>query len=261
MNILDSYKKLFNLKGKIALVAGGAGGIGAAISEGLASFGAEVIICGRNGEKAQKIANGIVQAGGKATGKSLDITDSVKTNELVDNLDKDYGKIDILVNCVGTQIETPAIEYKAEDWDKIFDINLKSAFYLSQTVARVQIPKGGGKHIHISSVRSKLGIHRGYIGYCTTKGGMNLMVKQLATEWAQYNITVNAIAPTFIRTELVAKYLNDPDFYNPLVKRIPLGRVGEPIDIAGMGIYLASPAADFITGQIIFADGGVTACQ
>jgi len=261
MNILDNYKNLFNLKGKIALIAGGAGGIGAAISEGLSSLGAEVIICGRNGKKTQETAKRITQAGGRASGKSLDITDLNRTSKFIDDLDKDYGKIDILINCVGTQIETPALEYKEEDWDRIFDVNLKSAFYLSQAVARVQIPKGGGKHIHISSVRSQLGIHRGYIGYCSTKGGMNLMVKQLATEWAKYNITVNAIAPTFIRTELVAKYLNDPEFYNPLVKRIPLGRVGDPIDIGGMAMYLASPAADFITGQIIFADGGVTACQ
>jgi len=261
MNILETYRNLFNLKGKVALVTGGAGGIGSAVSEGIASLGSEVIICGRNEKKAVDVANKIIEAGGKARGKSLDITDIEKTNKFVDSLDKSYGKIDILVNCVGTQIEAPAIEYKETDWDKIFDINLKSAFYLSQAVARVQIPKGGGKQIHISSVRSKLGIHRGYIGYCTTKGGMNLMVKQLATEWAQYNITVNAIAPTFIRTELVAKYLDDPDFYNPLVKRIPLGRVGEPIDIGSMAMYLSSPASDFITGQIIFADGGVTACQ
>lgn len=261
MNILDSYKNLFNLKGKVALVTGGAGDIGSAISEGIASLGAGVIICDINEKKAINVANRIIEAGGKVRGKSLDITDIEKTNKFVDSLDKSYGKIDILINCVGTQIEAPAIEYKEKDWDKIFDINLKSAFYLSQAVARVQIPKGGGKQIHISSVRSKLGIHRGYVGYCTTKGGMNLMVKQLATEWAQYNITVNAIAPTFIRTELASKYLDDPNFYNSLVKRIPLGRVGEPIDISGLAMYLSSPASDFITGQIIFADGGLTACQ
>lgn len=261
MNTLETYKNLFNLKGKVALVSGGAGGIGSAISEGLASLGAQVIVCGRNGKKTEELANRIITAGGKANGYAMDIVDFKKTKEFIDGLDKDYGKIDILINCVGTQIEAPAVDYREEDWDRIFDVNLKSAFYLSQAVARVQIPKGGGKQIHISSVRSLLGIHRGYIGYCTTKGGMNLMVKQLATEWAKYHITVNAIAPTFIRTELVRKYLDDPNFYDPLVKRIPLGRVGEPIDIAGMAMYLASPASDFITGQIIFADGGVTACQ
>lgn len=261
MNILDVYKNLFNLKGKIALVTGGAGGIGSAISEGIASLGAEVIICGRNGKKTVNVANKIIEAGGKARGESLDITDIEKTNKFVDSLDKSYGKIDILINCVGTQIEAPATEYTETDWDKIFDTNLKSAFFLSQAVTRAQIPKGGGKQIHISSVRSKLAINRGYIGYCTTKGGMNLMVKQLATEWAQYNITVNAIAPTFIRTELVEKILSDPDFYNPLLKRIPLGRVGEPIDLSGIAMYLSSPASDFITGQIIFVDGGITACQ
>ncbi|MBC7223572.1 MAG: SDR family oxidoreductase, partial [Anaerolineae bacterium] len=117
------------------------------------------------------------------------------------------------------------------------------------------------KHIHITSVRSLLGIPRGYIAYCSSKGGMNLMIKQLATEWAKYGITVNGIAPTFTRTELVKAYLEDPDFYNPLVARIPLGRICEPIDLAALAIYLAAPASDFINGQIIFADGGLTATQ
>jgi gluconate 5-dehydrogenase len=110
-------------------------------------------------------------------------------------------------------------------------------------------------------VRSQLGIPRGYIAYCSGRGGMNMMIKQLATEWAKHGITVNGIAPTFTRTELVKDYLEDPDFYNPLVARIPLGRICEPIDLAAMAIYLSAPASDFVTGQIIFADGGVTATQ
>ena len=169
--------------------------------------------------------------------------------------------IDVLVNCVGGHVDAPAEEYLEDDWDSVFEINVKAAFFLSQAVANVQIPKGGGKHIHISSVRSQLGIHRGYSAYCSSKAALNLMIKQLATEWAKHQIKVNGIAPTFTRTELVKQYLDDPDFYNPLVARIPLGRVAETIDIAGMAIYLAAPASDFITGQIIFADGGVTACQ
>ncbi|MDA3834988.1 MAG: SDR family oxidoreductase, partial [Spirochaetales bacterium] len=205
---------------------------------------------------------GIVDAGGKAFGYGLDIVDLAATAEFVEKRAAEFKNIDILINCVGMQIENPAEEYKEEDWDTLFDVNLKSGFFLSQAVAKVQIRNNaGGKHIHLSSVRSMLGIRRGFIAYCTTKGGMNLMVKQLATEWAKYNITVNAIAPTFIRTEQVAKYLNDPEFYKGLVERIPLGRVGEPEDISGMAMYLAAPAADFITGQTIFADGGVTSSQ
>jgi gluconate 5-dehydrogenase len=257
----ETYRNLFNLDGKVALVAGGAGGIGNAVCEGLSSLGATVVICGRTGSKAEKLAANINASGGKAWGTEIDIINIERVRQFVPEVVEKFGKIDVLINCVGMQIEAPAEEYKPEDWDRIFEVNLKSAFFLSQAVAKEQIPRDGGKHIHISSVRSLLGIHRGYIGYCSSKGGMNLMIKQLATEWAKHKITVNGIAPTFVRTELVKVYLEDPNFYKPLVARIPLGRVGEPIDIAGLAMYLSAPASDFITGQIIFADGGVTACQ
>jgi NAD(P)-dependent dehydrogenase (short-subunit alcohol dehydrogenase family) len=258
---LDIYRDLFKLDGRVAMVAGGAGGIGRAISEGLGSFGATVVVCGRTGSKAEKLAGDINASGGKAWGAELDVLDIERVRRFVSDVVTRFDRLDVLINCVGAHIEAPAEEYTPQDWDIIFNLNLKSAFFLSQAVARVQIPREGGKHIHISSVRSLLGIHRGFAEYCSSKGGMNLMVKQLATEWAKYRITVNGIAPTFIRTEQVKKYLEDPDFYNPLVARIPLGRVGEPIDLAGLAIYLSTPASDFITGQIIFADGGVTACQ
>lgn len=258
---LETYRNLYRLEGKVALVAGGAGGIGSAICEGLAAFGAFVVVAGRTEAKAKKLAAEIVAAGGRAEGAALDITDITRTRQFVRETGERYGNIAILVNCVGGHKEAPAEEYAEEDWDRIVDLNLKAAFFLSQAVAQVQIPNGGGKHIHITSVRSLLGIRRGYIAYCSSKGGMNLMIKQLATEWARYHITVNGIAPTFTRTELVKAYLDDPSFYGPLVARIPLGRICEPMDLAALAIYLAAPASDFITGQVIFADGGLTATQ
>ena len=258
---MDRYRNLFSIEGKVALVAGGAGGIGSAIAEGFASFGATVVIAGRTGAKVKALSEEINHSGGKAWGAEIDTTDVARVRDFIPEVEEKFGGIDVLVNCVGGHVDAPAVDYKEEDWDHVFELNVKSAFFLSQAVAQVQIPKGGGKHIHISSVRSLLGIHRGYSAYCSSKAALNLMIKQLATEWAKHQITVNGIAPTFTRTELVKEYLEDPDFYNPLVARIPLGRVAETIDIAGMAIYLAAPASDFITGQIIFADGGVTACQ
>jgi len=261
MTDMEKYRSLYRLDGKVALVAGGAGGIGSAISEGLAAFGATVLVCGRTGAKTEALAEAITKAGGKAFGFEIDTTDVARVRKFIPEMAEKHGNIDILVNCVGGHVDAPAEAYKEEDWDSVFEINVKAAFFLSQAVANVQIPKGGGKHIHISSVRSQLGIHRGYSAYCSSKAALNLMIKQLATEWAKHQIKVNGIAPTFTRTELVKQYLEDPAFYNPLVARIPLGRVAETIDIAGMAIYLAAPASDFITGQVIFADGGVTACQ
>lgn len=261
MSSFDAYRKLYNIEGKVALVAGGTGGIGSAISEGLAAYGATVVICGRDGAKAKALAAQIEAAGGRASGAALDILDFAAVRRFVDQAVERFGALDVLINAVGTHVDTPAEDYAETDWDRVLDLNLKAAFFLSQAVARVQIPQGGGKHIHISSVRSLLGIQRGYVAYCSGRGGMNMMIKQLATEWAKYGITVNGIAPTFTRTDLVKDYLEDPDFYNPLVARIPLGRICDPTDLAAMAIYLSAPASDFVTGQIIFADGGLTATQ
>jgi NAD(P)-dependent dehydrogenase (short-subunit alcohol dehydrogenase family) len=261
MAFFDAYQKLYNIEGKVALVAGGTGGIGSAICEGLAAFGATVVPFGRDGARAEALAARIETAGGRAWGAALDMLDFEAVGRFAEQVVERFGALDVLINAAGTHVDSPAKDYAEADWDRVLDLNLKAAFFLSQAVARMQIPRRGGKHIHISSVRSLLGIHRGYVAYCSSRGGMNMMIKQLATEWARYGITVNGIAPTFTRTELVKDYLDDPDFYNPLVARIPLGRICEPIDLAAMAIYLSAPASDFITGQIIFADGGVTATQ
>ncbi|HVP18031.1 MAG TPA: SDR family oxidoreductase [Spirochaetia bacterium] len=260
--LLAKYEKLFDLTGSTALVAGGAGGIGQAVSEGFAAYGCTVVLTSRTAEKAEKIAGRIRDAGGKAYGVALSADSMEAVRRTVEGVRADQGRIDILVNCIGSHIEAPAEDYREEDWDKIFNGSVKTAFFLSQAVAKGQIGHGGGRHIHVSSVRSQLGLQgRGYVSYCSSRGAMNMMIRQLASEWAKHHINVNGIAPTFTRTDLVAKYLNDPAFYNPLIARIPLGRVADPIDLAGLAIYLAAPASSFITGQIVFADGGVTACQ
>ncbi|GAB6275580.1 MAG: SDR family oxidoreductase [Rectinema sp.] len=258
---LNAYRAMFDLKGTNALVAGGAGGIGSAVSAGLAALGCRVFLTARHEQKAEEVAQAIREEGGEAIGLSLDVKSMENLERFSEDLHKKVPKIDVFINCVGTHIEAPAEEYSEKDWDHILSVNLKTAFFLSQEIAKHQIGAGGGKHIHVTSVRGQLGISRGYISYCVSRGGMNMMIKQLATEWAKYGITVNGIAPTFTKTSLVAQYLEDPAFYKPLVARIPLGRVCEPSDIAGLAMYLASHASDFITGQIMYVDGGLTATQ
>lgn len=259
---LNVYTDLFSLKGKKALVAGGAGGIGTAISEALCAGGATVYISARDVKKSESAAKAIRDKGGDAHGVALSVDEIPTMKGQVAAITEKAGGLDIVVNCVGMHIERAAEEYDEADWDKVIDVNLKAALFLSQAVAKDQIARNiKGKHIHITSVRSILALKRGYISYCASRGGMNMMIKQLATEWAKYGITVNGIGPTFTRTSLVAEYLEDPAFYEPLVARIPLGRVCEPQDVAALAIYLASAASDFVTGQIIFTDGGLTACQ
>src|SRR3990172_599287 len=276
----EQFARMFRFDGKVALVAGGYGGIGSTISHGLAQLGATVAIAGPAVDKgntcvesirgrgytspapAKSPTKGSGAARAQAFALGFEITEPESIATMVDDMVKQAGKVDILVNCVGMHIEKPAEDYTVEDWDRVNSVNLRGAFLLSQAVGRQMIRQGsGGKHIHVSSVRSMLGIRRGYISYCATKGGMNLMVKQLATEWARHQINVNAIAPTFIRTDLVKHYLEDREFYTALVNRIPLGRLGETINVAGAALFLASSASDFITGHVLFVDGGVTASQ
>lgn len=253
---------MFDLNGRVALVAGGYGGIGEAVSWALASRGATVIVSGRSQERATLLVHQLTSAGHRAYAFSFDMGKVDDIRRHVDEVVQAHGSVDILVNCVGTQREQRAEDVTEEAWDAVSDMNLKSAFFLAQAAGRHQIRKGSGCQIHITSVRSLLALRgRGYAAYCATKGGLNILVKQLAAEWAPFGITVNGIAPTFIRTELVRSYLDDEQFYKSLVDRIPLGRIGDPIDVAGVALFLASPAAAFITGQILFVDGGITATQ
>ena len=182
---------------------------------------------------------------------------------MVDEVSGHFGKLDILVNCVGLNREESAEEVTEEMFDYVYSVNLKSAMFQAQAVARCMIQQGtGGKQVHLGSVRSLLALRdRGYAAYCAAKGGLITLCKQLSAEWAPHNINVNVVAPTFIRTEQVAQMLSDPTFYSNLVARIPLGRIGEPADVMGAVLFLASPASNFITGQTLYLDGGITSTQ
>lgn len=259
---MNQYKNLFDMHDKVVFSAGGAGAIGAEMARALAAFGAKIAIADISADAVKRVTSALNGSGARVMGVEIDVTDENSVASAVADVESALGPIDVLINTAGTHIEQPAHELEMAAWDIVLGINLRGAFILSQAVSRSMIAKNkGGSHIHITSVRSNLGIRRGYAAYCASKGGLAILIKQLATEWATYGIRVNGIAPTFTRTPLVEDYLTDPDFYKALVQRIPLGRVCETRDLAGIAVFLASEASAFITGQNIFVDGGVTATQ
>lgn len=259
-NLLDS---LFRLDNKVALVPGGYGGIGEAVVRGLAQVGAKVAIAGHNAEKAHALAETLKSEGYDVFAAPFDANSVDEIRQMVDAVAAHYNRIDILVNCVGLNREEKAEEVTEEMFDFVYTANLKSAMFLSQAVARHMIQQGdGGKHIHLGSVRTLLALRgRGYAAYCAAKGGLATMCKQLAAEWASHKINVNVIAPTFVRTEQVAAMLSDPEFFAALTARIPLARVAEPEEVMYAVLYFVSQASNFVTGQVLYLDGGITATQ
>jgi gluconate 5-dehydrogenase len=254
---------LFDLTGQVAYLPGGYGGIGEAIAWTLAHHGATVAVSGRSREKAEAAAERLRGAGHRASGLAFDAHSVASIRSAVDAVAAEYGRLDILVNCVGLNREQPLAEVTEDAFEEVFAINVKAAMFLGQAVSRHQVAGGrGGRQVHFGSVRSALGIRgRGYSAYCAAKGGLALLVKQHAMELAPHAITVNCIAPTYVRTEMIAHHLARPDFLAATLPRIPLGRLGEPRDIAGAALLFCSPAGGFITGQTLYIDGGITASQ
>jgi gluconate 5-dehydrogenase len=255
--------RLFDIDGMRVFLPGGYGAIGEAIAWGFAQRGAKVAIAGPSGAKAEALAVDIRAAGYIAEGLLLDARDTMAIAEVTDAIVGSFGGIDVLVNCVGIQREQPLLEVTPDAFDLMYETNLKSAMFLAQAVARHQIAAGnGGRHIHLLSVRSHLALRgRGYSAYCATKGGLAMLVKQHAMELAPHNITVNGVAPTFIRSDRIRPHLERAEFSENLLKRNPLGRIGDPIEIVGPVIAFAAASGSYITGQVVYVDGGVTASQ
>ncbi|MCC7007775.1 MAG: SDR family oxidoreductase [Acidobacteria bacterium] len=258
-----SADRFFRLDGKVALVTGGSGGIGSAVCEGLGVMGAKVAVADVNREKAAALADELKGKGIEARAWAFNALSGDDTRRMVDEVASGFGRLDILVNTVGGQREETADDLTEENFDHVIDLNLKSAAFQAQAAARHMITGGsGGKQVHFGSVRSQLALRgRGFVAYCAAKGGLAIMCRQLASDWAPHRVNVNVLAPTFVRTEQVAKWLNDPDFYRNLVARIPLGRVAETDDVVGAVLFLVAPASDFVTGHTLFLDGGVTTTQ
>ena len=244
-------KAELSLEGKIAFVPGGYGGLGAAICRGLAAHGVKVIVAGRSLTQANALAEKI---------RGVAIAMDVRDPQDIQNSLKSTKRIDILVNCAGVQREETLDKVTEDAWDEVLGTNLKAAMFLAQAVAKRQ--RRGGKQVHLLSVRAQLGLRgRGYSAYCAAKGGLAMLVRQHACELAPRGICVNGVAPTVVRTRMGAHWLKNPKTRAWLQERIPLGRVAEPKDVLGAVLFFCSRAADYVTGQILYVDGGLTASQ
>ncbi|HKV88766.1 MAG TPA: SDR family oxidoreductase [Candidatus Dormibacteraeota bacterium] len=260
-----ALERLFRLDGRVALVVGGAGGIGSAMAEAMGLAGAMVAVAGRTAESLEVVAGRVRDTGAQSLAVAGDANDPEECARIVAETVGRFGRLDIVLNAIGGGAGTAlfaAEDYPLAEWERIVDLNLRSTVLPTQAAVKAMIEgKRGGRVLNISSVRGQLGINAGYSAYVAAKGAINALTRQWATEWARHRITVNAIAPTFVDTPQVASLLADPVFKGKLVDRIPLKRVGETKDLVGPVLFFCSEASSYVTGQVLTVDGGLTATQ
>ncbi len=250
---------LFSLEGKVALVTGGTHGLGMAMAEGLAQAGAELVITGTTPEKMDNALKYYQDKAFKATGYLFDVTDETEAEKFVGKIIAEHGKIDILVNNAGIIKREAAVSMQVSDFRRVIDVDLVGPFIMSQLVVKDMIQRKEGKIINICSMMSELG-RNSVSAYAAAKGGLKMLTRNLATEWAPHNIQVNGIGPGYFATSQTAPIRVDGNPFNDfIIQRTPAGRWGDPEDLAGTAIFLASKASDFVNGQVIYVDGGILA--
>ncbi len=252
MNILN----LFKLSGKVGIVTGGSRGIGKTLALALADAGADVIVTDVLAHQGQEVVQEIKKKNSLFI--KVDLSQKIEIAKMVSETMKHFGRIDILINNAAINIFSPAEEFSLEDWNKVMSVNLTGVFLCAQAVGKVMIEQKRGKIINIASVGGMTGTYRKAIAYDSSKAGVINLTRSLAVEWGKYNINVNAIAPGMIETDLTRRRLEDKEFYDSFIKRVPLGKIGQPDYLVGPVLFLASEASDWMTGQTIVLDGGQT---
>ena len=250
--------QMFDLSGLRALITGSSQGIGFALARGLASAGAEIVLNGRDTDKLSGAAKVLEAEGAKVHQLPFDATDHDGVRAAVDGFEASVGPIDILINNAGMQHRTELQDFPADAFERLLQTNIASVFHVGQAVARHMIDRKCGKIINIASVQTALA-RPGIAPYTATKGAVGNLTKGMATDWAQYGLNCNAIAPGYFDTPLNAALVADPEFSDWLAKRTPAGRWGEVEELVGAAVFLSSAAASFVNGHILYVDGGITA--
>ena len=248
----------FDLEGQVALVTGASRGIGRDLVLALAHAGANVVAAGRSLDDVVGVAEEARSIGGRAEAVELDLRDRGSIDRAVDECVERAGRLDILVNNAGLGTNHDAVDATEEEWDELFAVNVRGLFFACQSAGRQMIAQRSGRVVNMASQAGLVGIPR-HAAYSASKGAVIALTKVLALEWAPFGITVNSVAPTFIRTPGTAERLDQPEFLADVLERLPVGRVGTTTDVAGAVIYLASPAASLVTGTVLVVDGGWTA--
>ena len=251
--------KLFDLAGKTALVTGSSAGLGLAMARGLAEAGATIVLNGRDEGKLESALESFAAAGRPAKSRAFDVADEAAVQAAFDRFDDEGVAIDILVNNAGAQLRKPMLELASDEWRRVVDTHLTGAFQVGREAARRMIARGrGGKIINIGSLTSE--VARATIApYAAAKGGVKMLTRSMAAEWAAHGIQANAIGPGYIITDMTKPLVDDPKFDAWVRGRTPSGRWGRPDDLIGVVVFLASAASDYVNGQIIYVDGGLLA--
>ena len=250
-------KKMFDLTGKTAIVTGASRGLGQYFGRALARAGADLVVTSRQAESLGEFRKEIELLGRKALPLALDVRDYDSIQQMVENACKHYGHIDILVNNAGCNVRKPSTEVSWDDWNLVLNTNLRGTFFVAQAVAKKMIPRQYGRIINIGSVTSVFG-YAGLAPYCASRGGVKQLTMSLADDWGEFGITVNCLAPGWFKTEQTRALYDDQSWVDYLVDRIPLKRPGTPHDLDGAIVFLASDAAEYLTGQTMLIDGGIT---
>jgi NAD(P)-dependent dehydrogenase (short-subunit alcohol dehydrogenase family) len=248
---------VFDLTGKVAIITGASRGLGQYFAKALAQAGADVVITSRTRESLETFKTEIEALGRKALPLALDVRDYDSIQQMAEATYEHYGKIDILVNNAGCNVRKPAVDISWDDWNLVLDTNLRGGFFVAQAVAKKMIPCQYGRIINIGSVTTMAG-YAGITPYCASRGGVKQMTMSLADDWGPHGITVNCLAPGWFRTEQTKALYENKEWVEYIIDRIPLKRVGQPHDLDGTVVFLASDAGAYMTGQTLLVDGGIS---